>query len=115
MQISRRHYDKYVILEITGILSVENISNFESSLNDCVKQDKNIIIDLASLKFIDSSSLGIIVLYFAKMEKIGKLLILSDINEDVQQMFSLTKIGKRVPIVDSNEEAIGIIQEAEGH
>ena len=64
MHITNKTTDDYVILSISGNLSVENQENFENILSDFFKEKKHIIIDLENVSFIDSSTLGIIVLYF---------------------------------------------------
>lgn len=109
MKIEKIICEDYAIVKIFGTLSVENIHGFELVLNELVLKKINIIIDFSESKFIDSSSLGMIVIFFSKFERIGKQLILTNINNDIFQMFSLTGIGRRVPILIDNATAINLI------
>lgn len=106
MKITTEMKDGYVLIKIKGTLSIENISPFETLLNKYVEEKIHILIDLSEMTFIDSSSLGIIVVYYTKSEKNNKHLSLININGDIMQMFKITGLDKRIKIFDTLELAI---------
>lgn len=106
MKVSTETNNEYTIVAVKGTLSIENISPFETILKNQIEDNKHIIVNLEDLSFIDSSSLGIIVVYFAKSEKNNKSFALANVNRDIMQMFKITGLDKRVKIFDSIESAL---------
>jgi len=103
MKITTEIKDEFVLINVKGTLSIENISPFETLLNKYVDEKKHILIDLSEMTFIDSSSLGIIVVYYTKSEKNNKHFSL--INGDIMQMFKITGLDKRIKIFDNLDAA----------
>ena len=106
MKITTEMRDDFVLIRVKGTLSIENISPFETLLNKYVDEKMHILIDLSEMTFIDSSSLGIIVVYFTKSDKNGKHFALLNINGDILQMFKITGLDKRIKIFDDLDTAI---------
>jgi anti-anti-sigma factor len=106
MKITTEIKDKFVLINVKGTLSIENISPFETLLNKYVDEKKHILINLSEMTFIDSSSLGIIVVYYTKSEKNNKHFSLIDINDDIMQMFKITGLDKRIKLFDNLDSAI---------
>lgn len=105
MKITTELKEGYVLIRVKGTLSIENISPFETLLNKYVDDKAHIIIDLSDMTFIDSSSLGIIVVYYTKSEKNHRNFSLLNINADIMQMFRITGLDKRIKIFDNIEQA----------
>lgn len=106
MKVISEKKDNYILISVKGTLSVENISPFESQLSKHVENKSHLIIDLADLTFIDSSSLGIIVVYFTKSEKSSRHFALVNVNPDIMQMFKITGLDKRIKIFSSLDDAL---------
>ncbi len=110
MKVIAEIKDNYILMRVKGTLSVENISPFEIQLSRHVENKSDIIIDLADLTFIDSSSLGIIVVYFTKSEKNNNHFALINVNDDIMQMFKITGLDKRIKIFDSLNDALNKLE-----
>ena len=106
MKVSSEQRENYILISVKGTLSIENISPFETLVNKCVEQKSHILIDLTDLTFIDSSSLGIIVVYYTKSEKNSRHFALININSDIMQMFRITGLDKRIRIFNDLKEAV---------
>lgn len=106
MKVTSEKRGNFVLINIKGTLSIENISPFETLINKHVDNNDHILIDLTDLTFIDSSSLGIIVVYYTKSEKNGRQFALLNINSDIMQMFKITGLDKRIKIFNSIEDAV---------
>jgi len=106
MKVSSEQRENYILISVKGTLSIENISPFETLVNKCVEQKSHILIDLTDLTFIDSSSLGIIVVYYTKSEKNSRHFALININSDIMQMFKITGLDKRIRIFNDLKEAV---------
>lgn len=105
MKITTDIKDDFVLIHVKGTLSIENISPFETLLNKYLEEKTHMLIDFSQLTFIDSSSLGIIVVYYTKSEKNNKHFALISINGDIMQMFKITGLDKRIKIFDDLETA----------
>jgi len=105
MKVSSEKREKYTLISVKGTLSIENISPFEALLNKTVEEKSHILIDLSELTFIDSSSLGIIVVYFTKSERNERNFALLNVNPDIMQMFRITGLDKRIKIFRDDREA----------
>lgn len=106
MKVTSEKKENFILIRIKGTLSIENISPFETMVNKHVEENDNILIDLSELTFIDSSSLGIIVVYYTKSEKNNRHFALLNINSDIMQMFKITGLDKRIKLFNSLDEAI---------
>jgi len=105
MKVSAESMKNHTVVTVKGTLSIENISPFETLLKKYVDSGSHILINLSDLTFIDSSSLGIIVVYYTKSEKNNKHFALVNVNQDIMQMFKITGLDKRINIFKSINEA----------
>ncbi len=106
MKVSAESKNNHTVVTVKGTLSIENISPFETLLKKYVDSDSHILINLSDLTFIDSSSLGIIVVYYTKSEKNSKHFALVNVNQDIMQMFRITGLDKRIRIFKTMDEAV---------
>lgn len=109
MKISEDIQKEYAILSIEGSLSVEQINRLENSLNVCYKTNIHVILQLAEVTFIDSSSIGLIVLYMTKFQSIHKHMILVSPKKEIDQMFNITGVSKHIKVFDSMHLALDLI------
>ncbi len=109
MDIDSNIKSNYVVLNISGTMSVEGIRVFEKTLNQYYEAKKNIIIDLKNVTFIDSSSLGIMVLYFTRLEKRNRHIVLINVNDEINELFNISGIIKLFRVFDSLEDALDFI------
>lgn len=65
----------------------------------------NIIFDLSSVQYIDSTSLGALVSVMKRVGNAGRVLIGSS-SEEVLRMFTLTRMDKVFGIFETNEAAM---------
>ncbi len=111
MKITSDEKEEFVVLEFEGSFSVENLKMLEKTLNKYYEMSKNIIVDLSGVTFLDSSSLGVIVLYFTKMEDIDRHLILIKVKQDIYQMFNITGLSRRFNVFTTLEKAISFLHD----
>ena len=106
LDIAEKIIDNYVLLEVSGVLSVENLRTFEKKLNHFFEEKKHILIDFSKITFIDSASLGILLLYFTKQEKNNLHLLLISVNDETNQLFDSIGITKLVNIFETVDKAV---------
>ena len=76
MKITREDQNTAIVFVLEGSLSVEDISTFQDVMNNCLPENKHIVLEMSEVSFIDSSSLGVIVLFYSKMLQQDKNLII---------------------------------------
>ncbi|MCP4137468.1 MAG: STAS domain-containing protein [bacterium] len=109
MKISTNQNNNYTTVNVKGALSVEFLHIFESSLRKASNDKKHTLVNLSQVSFLDSSALGVIIMHHRKLNRDDKKLILIDVPYDISQLFSITGLSKRIPIVNSMHEAIETI------
>jgi len=109
MKITVKEQDSYAVLEIEGSLSVDNRNYFEKYLNQFCESGKNVVIDLSRVTYIDSASLGAILLYHALYQKNSLFFIAANVNDSIYQMFILTGMPKKIKMMNTVAEAADFI------
>ena len=98
--------DEYILFSVKSVLSIESINSLERLLNKYANGKKHILIDFSGITFIDSSSLGILVIFNTKLEKNNKHLVLINISSYIMKVFESTGLDKHILIFDDIPSAI---------
>ncbi|HOO71299.1 MAG TPA: STAS domain-containing protein [Spirochaetota bacterium] len=106
MKINKNDHNGSVILHIEGSLSVENLSFFQGTINQCFNENKNVLFELSEVSFIDSSTLGVIVIFYTKMAAKNLKVSIVNVKPEIYQMLNLTGVSKKIKVFNSMSEAI---------
>jgi stage II sporulation protein AA (anti-sigma F factor antagonist) len=109
MKITKKDQKNTMIIKIEGSLSVENVNILQDELNLCLANEKNVILEFSEVSFIDSSSLGIIVLFYTKLDALKKQLVVSKAKGEIYQMFNLTGVSRRIKVFKNTDDALEYI------
>lgn len=109
--ISTKVEPVYCLIKLDGSISIETFKPFEKELDDLVSKKIHIIIDLSGVVYIDSASLGIIILQYKKAERNNKFLVISNIHPNIAHLFNLSGLEKKIKIFSDTEEAVEFIQD----
>jgi anti-sigma B factor antagonist len=110
MKIDKLEKQKHIVLHVQGSLSVENISSFQEELNTCLLTGKHVVLELSEVTFIDSSTLGVIVLFYSKMVAEKNHLIIANVKPEIHQMLNLTGVSKKMKVFRAIEDAEDFIK-----
>ena len=84
-----------------------NAEQFRSDLHDLIQQDKtNVIVNLAKVKFINSSGLGIIIGALTTMRKAGGNLIICEADKKIENLLMITQLISVFQHYRTTKEAI---------
>ncbi len=89
-----------ILYDMVGVLK----EHFEK-LIDNINENINIIIDFNKISFIDSSGLGFLVNICKKIREKGNSIILTGLQESVNDIFRLTGVSPYFTILQSIKEA----------
>ena len=100
------------MIKLKGEINKVNSISIEEALKPHMESGtKNIIMDFSQVSFIDSSGTLELIKCDHELNKLGGLLILININENIKEIFNYIGLSRLVIIRDSLEKAIKRINE----
>lgn len=80
---------------LSGDLDVYAAVSFEERLVGSVTpEDRDVVVDLAEVRYVDSSGLGTLVALRKRLEREGKKMILARPSEEVRKLLELVRLTK---------------------
>jgi anti-sigma B factor antagonist len=97
-----------VILELKGnVMGGDDTKDFNELMHKLIDEGKkNIIVDLADVKFMNSSGLGMLIGGLTTMKKAGGHLKLSRVTDKIESLLIITKLITIFEFYESLDEAI---------
>jgi anti-sigma B factor antagonist len=109
MKINRRSAEDVEVLEISGkVMGGSDLDLFRNAIKEIVDAGKlKLIIDMAGVKFINSSGLGILISGFISLKnRGGELKLIKILDDKVKTPLRLTKLLDIIDYHDTEEEAL---------
>lgn len=108
LEIGKREKEGIVILDLKGRLVV---GDGATALRDTITRvreagQKNIILNLQQVEYIDSSGLGALVICFTSLQKAGGALKLLNLNRRNIELLLLTKLSTVFELYDNEQDAV---------
>ena len=100
--------DGYLIIRLEGDYNTkEDNSNLLTSIRNLAKKNnKNIIIDLTKVIYLDSESIGVLLSGNAILKKKDGKLVLFGASDYLDNIFNITRLNLAFDICKTEEEAI---------
>ena len=99
---------KTAVLKIFGEVNFENSNPIKEESKDLITKNnvENLIIDLGSVPYLDSSGIGFVLSIFKFMrDKKGRLILLNP-SDKVKRVLEVTKIDNIIKIFYEKEKAV---------
>jgi anti-sigma B factor antagonist len=107
VDLSTRGCDGQVIVALRGVLDVADAASVAAALTAAAARQRDIIIDLAGLEFIDSSGVAALVRGRRQARHAGGELLLAAPQQQVLRVLTLTRLIDVFPVHASVAEAAG--------
>ena len=107
VDLSARECDGQVIVALRGVLDVAEAASVAAALTAVAARQRDIIIDLAGLEFIDSSGVAALVWGRRQARQAGGELLLAAPQQQVLRVLTLTRLIDVFPVYASVAEAAG--------
>jgi anti-sigma B factor antagonist len=107
VDLSSGECDGQVIVALRGVLDVADAVSVAAALTAVAARQRNIIIDLAGLEFIDSSGVAALVRGRQQARYAGGELLLAAPQQQVLRVLTLTRLIDGFPVHASVAEAVG--------
>ena len=98
MQIEKTQEGDVAILKVNGQLTTITSPALETSINDVLKTEKNLVLDFAGLDFLASSGLRVILSTQKKINAKDGTLVIRNVNKVVMNVFEMTGLQKFINI-----------------
>ena len=108
LEISKREKEGIVILDLKGRLVVgDGATALRDTITECRDAgQKNIILNLQHVDYIDSSGLGALVICYTSLQKAGGALKLMNLNRRNIELLLLTKLSTVFDLYDNEQDAV---------
>jgi anti-sigma B factor antagonist len=107
VDLSTRECDGQVIVALRGVLDITDAASVAVALTAAAARQRDIIIDLAGLEFIDSSGVAALVRGRRQARHAGGELLLAAPQQQVLRVLTLTRLIDVFPVYASVAEAVG--------
>jgi len=105
-RLSSETRDGVAIVKVHGYLDLTSCGELDELLADARRQQSRIILDLAGVRFMDTSSLSVIVAHWRKLEGRGGRLLLAGAQQRYIRALWITGLASRMSLYDDVEEAL---------
>ncbi len=100
MDIKTDYSDKTATISVTGKLDVINSHKFKDSLSKInTSLYPEVVLDFTELDIIDSSGIGIIIVFLKKLKEQNGNLIIKNPNQYICEAFELIQLDKTIRII----------------
>ena len=108
LEIGRREKEGIVILDLKGRLVVgEGATALRDTITECRDAgQRNIILNLQHVDYIDSSGLGALVICYTSLQKAVGALKLMNLNRRNIELLLLTKLSTVFDLYDNEQDAV---------
>lgn len=99
------------VLEVQAeSLDAATSKSFRSDIQERLRGQKKVVLDLSKVAFIDSSGLGALISFLRQLSTSGGDLKLCGLRPPVRALFELVRMHRLFSIYNSREEAIRAFQ-----
>lgn len=104
-----------IVVDLEGSITIgETNRKLHDAMRQLViEQKKDVLLNLAKVKYIDSSGLGEVVAGFSTLKAAGGVLKLANVPERVMDLMTMTKLYTVFDIYDNESEALDSFAPAE--
>ena len=100
----------FPVLALSDELDLAVMPQLLSSLNDLGTRGDRLIIDLSGVKFIDSSSIGELIAFDARLRERGAMLAITSAQENLRRIFRTRGLVPLLCFFDSLSEAAAFLE-----
>ncbi|MEW6356817.1 MAG: STAS domain-containing protein [Planctomycetota bacterium] len=108
MEVEQRKVDQAVIVRVSGEVDMKTSPELRRHLVALVgEKSKWIIANLENVAYIDSSGLATLVECLQGVKKYGGRLSLTGMNDNIKDIFVMTRLDTIFEVFDTEEKALG--------
>jgi anti-sigma B factor antagonist len=105
-RLSSEYRGDVAIVTIHGDLDIVSSRELDEHMTRARRQQSRLILDLAGVDFMDTSSLAVIVGHWKKLEASGGTLMLAGARYQYTKTLWVTGLADRIPLYENVEQAV---------
>jgi anti-sigma B factor antagonist len=110
MEITQKEENGILFITIRGRLDADSSQEAEKVVQDALQgQTTRVLFDLASLEYLSSAGLRVILSTAKEMRRRDGKFVLCSLNEFVKELFDVSGFQSLIPIADSVESGIEML------
>jgi anti-anti-sigma factor len=99
------------IIHFAGELKIFDLADYTAFFDDFLKSGKvNLLLNLSSTSFIDSTAIGLLVNIKRSVEEKGGKLVLCEVMPEVMNVFRITGVDKFIDIFETEKEGLALFK-----
>lgn len=115
LQVAARPGRDCTVLEVLGDLDMATSPRLRDSLRQLIDAgDRQVVVDLAGVGFMDSSALGALVAFFKELRDVGGRLCVAAPQPGVRGVLSITSVDRAIDVYDSVAAAEAAVPTTDG-
>jgi anti-sigma B factor antagonist len=101
LDVNTEEREELVRIALRGELDLSTVEKVESELDQAeARQPPVIVLDMSGLTFLDSTGLRLVVTADERAREDGRRLVIVRGPDSVNRVFTITRLGERLDIVD---------------
>ena len=114
LRLSSESRGESLIVSAGGELDIVTSRRLDDLLTRSRRQHRRIVLDLAAVDFMDTSSLAVIVGHWKRLEAAGGALVLAGARYRYTKTLWITGLAERLPLYDSVDAALAADEDSGG-
>lgn len=98
--------DVTVVQVCAESLSANNVKEFKSQIAELVQPSAKIVLDMSTLRFVDSSGIGVLLSWMNNLRLSNGSLSLCNVTKSVRNLFELVRVHRFLQLFGDREEAV---------
>jgi anti-sigma B factor antagonist len=111
LELSSHRHGRVLVVAVRGELDVVTSHEFDEYLTSARHQSDHIVLDLAAVDFMDTSSLAVIVGHWKKLTARNGILALAGARYRYTKTLWITGLADRLPRYDTLEQAVAAVSD----
>lgn len=89
---SIEHNDDFQLIKLKGDLDVYSEDEFKGFIEENLDENKDLVIDLADLDYLDSTGLGMFMNIYNSQKSKGKTVKIINAKDNIKKLFKITDL-----------------------
>ena len=108
MKLTSKEIKGVTVFELDGnIKSMEDLETFSNTVDGAISDGcRKLLLNFEGVNFINSSGLGRLIMIIRKMGEVKGTLKVSNLGDDLEELFNFTKLNEKVNVFPTEEDAL---------
>jgi len=108
LEATLRSRDRITVIDLRGSIKTnEDYDVFKNAIDQAIEKGApKVLLNFREVNFINSSGLGRLILAAKIISEDSGQLKITDLSEDLKELFVFTRLDSKIPIYSSEEEAL---------